>query len=59
MSFLPSFSVEVNHTQLVRSSQQEVVPASQLDTMARQVTPLLPLSGQTPGFERCASAAMW
>ncbi|XP_037084618.1 E3 ubiquitin-protein ligase AMFR-like [Pollicipes pollicipes] len=42
VSFLPSFSVEVNHTQLVRASQQEAVPASQLDAMARQVQQLFP-----------------
>ncbi|XP_043227982.1 E3 ubiquitin-protein ligase AMFR-like [Amphibalanus amphitrite] len=58
VSFLPSFSVEVNHTQLLRANQQEVPPASQLDSMARQVQQLFPhvsLSAITEDLQQSGS----
>nr|CAD7592735.1 unnamed protein product [Timema genevievae] len=36
VSWLPSFSVEVTHTQLLRSDQAQPAQTSQLDAMARQ-----------------------
>lgn len=38
VSWLPSFSVEVTHTQLLRADQGPPVQTSQLDAMARQVS---------------------
>lgn len=38
VSWLPSFSVEVTHTQLLRSDQPQPAQTSQLDAMARQVS---------------------
>ncbi|XP_063227756.1 E3 ubiquitin-protein ligase AMFR-like [Bacillus rossius redtenbacheri] len=42
VSWLPSFSVEVTHTQLLRSDQPQPAQTSQLDAMARQVQQLFP-----------------
>lgn len=42
VSWLPSFSVEVTHTQLLRSDQHPPTHTSQLDAMARQVQQLFP-----------------
>lgn len=42
VSWLPSFSVEVTHTQLLRSDQAPPAQTSQLDAMARQVQQLFP-----------------
>nr|CAD7262911.1 unnamed protein product [Timema shepardi] len=42
VSWLPSFSVEVTHTQLLRSDQAQPAQTSQLDAMARQVQQLFP-----------------
>ncbi|PSN50961.1 hypothetical protein C0J52_07636 [Blattella germanica] len=42
VSWLPSFSVEVTHTQLLRSDQPQLAQTSQLDAMARQVQQLFP-----------------
>ncbi|XP_068082560.1 E3 ubiquitin-protein ligase AMFR [Anabrus simplex] len=42
VSWLPSFSVEVTHTQLLRSDQTQPAQTSQLDSMARQVQQLFP-----------------
>lgn len=42
VSWLPSFSVEVTHTQLLRADQGPPVQTSQLDAMARQVQQLFP-----------------
>ncbi|KAK7874530.1 hypothetical protein R5R35_013108 [Gryllus longicercus] len=42
VSWLPSFSVEVTHTQLFRSNQAQPAQTSQLDAMARQVQQLFP-----------------
>ncbi|KAJ1530352.1 hypothetical protein ONE63_005265 [Megalurothrips usitatus] len=42
VSWLPSFSVEVTHTQLLRADQGLQVQTSQLDAMARQVQQLFP-----------------
>lgn len=42
MSWLPSFSVEVSHAHLLRSSEHVTAPNSQLDAMGRQVQQLFP-----------------
>lgn len=42
VSWLPSFSVEVTHTQLFRTNQAQAAQTSQLDAMARQVQQLFP-----------------
>ncbi|XP_075217493.1 E3 ubiquitin-protein ligase AMFR-like [Lycorma delicatula] len=42
VSWLPSFSVEVTHTQLLRNDQASPSHTSQLESMARQVQQLFP-----------------
>lgn len=42
VSWLPSFSVEVTHTQLLRNDNVQPTHTSQLDAMARQVQQLFP-----------------
>ncbi|KAL3860029.1 hypothetical protein ACJMK2_010202 [Sinanodonta woodiana] len=42
VSWLPSFSVEVTHTQLLPRTRQSVQQTSQLDNMARQVLQVFP-----------------
>ncbi|KAK3086154.1 hypothetical protein FSP39_014404 [Pinctada imbricata] len=42
VSWLPSFSVEVTHTQLMPGQRQATVQTSQLDSMAREVQSVFP-----------------
>nr|CAD7400110.1 unnamed protein product [Timema cristinae] len=50
VSWLPSFSVEVTHTQLLRSDQAQPAQTSQLDAMARQYQPRCVVVS-VPGYE--------
>nr|CAD7447602.1 unnamed protein product [Timema bartmani] len=59
VSWLPSFSVEVTHTQLLRSDQAQPAQTSQLDAMARQTSPAFRISfvvGMSSGSSSISSS---